>query len=142
MREAKTFRSAKADYTLTQFGALEGQRVLLRLSKFIGPAIGRAAVGAQGNLELGPFLEELFTGLDDAMVEDLAARFAKYCMFKPTGEKVLKPLDAHYDDFFAGQYVELMFWFRQCLEANFADFLEEMRRHAPTAQSTVAPADP
>lgn len=131
MRESVEFQGEKARYKVTQFGALEGQRVLLRLSKMIGPAIGRAANGPNANVEVGVVLEEAFSSLDDAMVEELAERLARATTFTEDG-KAWKPLDKHYDDFFAGNYVELMRWFRGALEVNYKDFLAELKAAVAT----------
>lgn len=130
MRKVQEKKIGLASYKVQQFGALRGQNLLLRISAMVGPAIGRSASGDAGNLALGPFVEEFFAHFETDKVEAILSEFA-------TGTQVFNgkgwsPLSDCYDEHFAGNYLELVQWFRFALEVNYSDFLSELQKRVGT----------
>jgi hypothetical protein len=125
-REAVQFEVDGVTYTLTQFGAKKGQTLLLTCAKIVGPALGKAASSGYGDVQLGGMLEELFDGLDEPTMERICADFSEACLFDANGKTGL-PLKAHYDDHFAGRYLQMLQWLRECFKVNYGDFLNGLQ---------------
>lgn len=108
-------------------GGIEGQDVLMRLTKSLGPVVAGAIAARTGSAGI----RELNHALRELPAEDLAyftSTFAKYT------EVVLGPnkaptLSDIFDDHFAGKYLELLNWLKFCVELNFEDFFTMLLDH-------------
>lgn len=143
MREVKSKQIGKRGftYTVSQFGAREGSRVLVRLMKILGSIAGAGlqqvdkkslATGSDGNVTLSlAAIGHAITDFADKIGED---DFDWLCeKFIPTTEvsggtyKQGIPLatDGVFDLHFAGQYAEMGQWLLFAIEVNYASFLPE-----------------
>lgn len=144
MRETKEFVVDGVSYKLTQFGAKKAQATLLSVAKVVGGAIGQAGVEGAGDVQLASILEQFFEKVSQELLDKVCADFAELCLYQD-GEKEI-PLKPHYDNHFAGRTMAWMGWLSECFEANYGDFLSELRARggvkftnkavAPQSQST------
>lgn len=144
MREVKEFVVDGVAYKLTQFGAKKAQATLLAVAKVVGGAIGKAGVEGVGDVQLAAILERFFENVSQELLDKVCADFAEACLFCE-GDKEI-PLKPHYDSHFAGRTLAWMGWLSECFEANYGDFLSELRtrggvrlvptKTAPQSQNT------
>lgn len=114
-------------YCVTPLPAGLGMKVLARIAKALGPAIGRVAtvndaLGSAVGLGLSAAIETL----DPADLDATCRDFAKYTTVS-TASGGMVPLDKCFDLHFAGEYLELAEWLAFCGEVNFAPLLEGLK---------------
>jgi hypothetical protein len=107
-------------YTVNQLGAIEGQRVIVRLMRFFGPAIAKAQTSKGGEKDAG-FIAGLADAIDPDTFEELAKTMAENTICQPAGGKP-GALSAIYGEHFAGRYFELVQWFVFAMGVNFGGF--------------------
>jgi hypothetical protein len=109
-------------YNMTQLGALEGRRLVVRLSKALAPMLGSFA--EHEKLTEGAVMAALSTGiesLDEQLTEELCNAFTRRTLFQHQEQWV--ELERYFDQHFAGRYGSLLRWMLAHLKLNFADFL-------------------
>lgn len=134
--ESKEIGTRGYTYTVKQFGAREGGRMLVRLAKMLGKPVGDA-VSAGESLDIR-VAGSVIGGLAESVTEDefdrLCTSFAKCSTVhggdaeQPAqlqyGRKAIPLSDSSiFDLHFAGAYVELVGWLMFALEVNFGSFL-------------------
>lgn len=137
-------------YTLTLFGAKEGQRVLLRLAKILGPAA--AEIVTRGDEGAAAAIQMALGTAADADLEFLTDSFCARCdlvytMTTGAGPRPTPtPLKTQYDEHFAQRYMALGEWLFWCIQENFADFFGDKgiggfvkKRQAELASQSTSP---
>jgi len=134
--ESKAIGDRGYTYTVQQFGAREGGRMLVRLAKLLGKPVGDA-VSAGDVLDIRA-AGAVIAGLADAISEDefdhLCTSFGKRSTVSggngeqapqlQYGPKTIPLADGGiFDLHFAGAYVELVGWLAFALEVNYGSFL-------------------
>lgn len=132
MRETKKKKIGDREYTyhVTQFGAREGGRVLVRLLKMVGGAVGEAVKGEAEHFDMttvGKMIGNLADTVSEEDFDYLCDTFAKASEVSggEYREPVLLTTDGVFDLHFAGAYVELGQWLLFAVEVNFGSFLGE-----------------
>lgn len=108
-------------YTVSQLGATEGQRVIVRLMRFFGPAVAKAQTAKDGERDAA-FISGLADAIDPDTFAELAHTMAENTQVQPSGAKASGPLSGVYDAHFAGRYFELVQWFVFAMGVNFGGF--------------------
>lgn len=148
MRETKQKQIGARGYTyhVTQFGAREGGRVIVRLLKMLGGALGSAvkaddaenAVGFDVDA-IGNVIANIAETVTEADFDFLVDTFAKCSSVSGGDYRAPAPLTTEgiFDLHFAGAYVELGEWLLFAIEVNFGSFLGEsgLVRRASAATS-------
>jgi hypothetical protein len=110
-------------YTVTKLGATQGQKLLVKLIKSLGPAASGIGSGT-----IGEVLAGAVTNLDPALVDELTEVFAKQTeVLTPEGKR--PQLSDIYNEHFSGHYDELVDWLVFCVQENFESFLAGVRRN-------------
>ena len=111
-------------FKISQLGSREGRRILVRLIKLLGPALGEI-VESRGNIEqaIGAGLSDLARNITNDDLTDLCQTFGNSTEVIIEGKPVRLSIDFQ-EIFFAGRYGAMMKWLKACLEVNFADFTE------------------
>lgn len=133
MRETKSKQIGSRGYTyhVTQFGAKEGGRVLVRLLKMVGAAAGGALSGDDESAFSLEAIGRLLSNLAESVTEDdfdyLCDTFAKATNVSGGDFKgpVSLTTDGLFDLHFAGAYAELGQWLMFAIEVNFGSFFPE-----------------
>lgn len=120
-----------AVFEITPMGAFKGLRVMERLAKVLGPAVGAAAAGgatmlkpdaavsAQDALDtISAALGKLTEHLDGTTFEWLARELAADTMASTEQGGMVRLLDV-FDLYFAGRYGLLFAWAKAALEVNY-----------------------
>jgi hypothetical protein len=155
-RKVETFELDGEHYRVTQLGALEGRRLLVKVSKTLGPMLSRlklekkpgktlveSALEAEVFPALGGFLQEL----DEGLFDELCQKFAELTevRVRDRGQENWPTLGSHggavFDEHFAGRYGLMVRWFGKCLAINGGDFLSALERMSPPSAS-VGEASP
>ncbi len=125
-------------FRVTPLGFKEARRAFVRLTKAVGPALARAADGTDPanarpeDLDMGSVLEALVDRVEDSDLEWFANVFGKTTTFSRDGQKWPILREAEREVLFGGGQLMLFFeWLKFCLEVNFADFLDFVRRAKP-----------
>lgn len=129
----------KLTCTTTQLPALQAFKLLAKLGKLMGPALGalKGVKLTQDKSKLVPALTTLLAGLDPddseaLVVQILAGTIAIH------GGKVVELKQAAIDSVFGGRLILLFQVMAFALEANFADFFRGL---APGGGEAPAPAE-
>ncbi len=102
------------EFSIYPLGAMTGRKVLTRLIRMAGPAMGKDTS-----------LADLFAGIKEEDIEYLCDIFAQVTMVTLSPEK--KPdLKAVFDNVFAGRYEVMVEWLKACLEVNFSSFFQNL----------------
>lgn len=140
--ETKSKQIGKHTYYVEQFGAKQGGRVLVRVAKMLGTAIG-GAVEAGERLDaavIGKTLSGFTEHLTEADYDYLCDSFSPKTRVSggDYGEKKPKLAD-YFDSHFAGEFWEMGQWLAFCFEVNYGSFLavvlEQTGKLAPKAQA-------
>ena len=128
MRETKQKQIGERGhiYHVTQFGARHGGRVLVRLLKMAGGAIGEALQGAD-DLDMsvaGKVIANLADTVSEGDYDYLIDTFAKVSAVEIEGKPVPLHNEGVLDVHFAGAYVELGQWLAFAIEVNFGNFFD------------------
>ena len=120
-------------YEVTQLGAIEGRRLLVKLSKVLLPALGALVKGADGNIadvdlskiDLAGAAEALATAMDpdefDRIVDQLAGTTEVWGPgFGDLGGNLPRAFDEH----FSARYASMLKWLAFALKVNFSDFFD------------------
>ena len=105
-------------YYVTQLNALVGRKALVRLAKFLGPALASAGKG-----NVTDALASVAENLSEVDVEYFCDLFAEKTVV--TGGKYDEgEPDLHliFDEHFAGEYLEMVQWLAFAFQVNFASF--------------------
>lgn len=126
MREEQEFEIGGETYVIRQLGAIKGRKVLTRLVRALGGAIGALASG-DGKVTaavLGQAVTQAIEKIDDETMSFLCDAFGDETrIVREDGKRpVLKgPV---FDDQFAGNYSAMLEWLVCCVVVNFPDFLD------------------
>lgn len=139
--EIKSKQIGDCTYRVRQLPAVQGRKVLVRLMKMFGPALG--SMESNGNAE-GNVLQMLSTALenlDEDMFDSLCDTFAKYTEFElPNGNYIGLGEQGMFDQHFTGKMGQMTQWLVFCVQVNFADFLGVLsgavKKSAPPAPTT------
>jgi hypothetical protein len=119
VREEQTKEIGASTYLVRQLPATQAQRLFVRLSKLVGPAIAELTTGGKDGLK-GAAMHVL-GGLEPSDVEDITKQMAKM------SEVDNKPLDKIFDVHFTGKQAELWQWLLFALEVQYKDFFDVLR---------------
>lgn len=110
--ETQTKRLGEHEYTVHPLGALKGRKLLVKLIRVMGPALGSDPEKALDALDAGVFEEVCDTFADSSFVT------------LPSGKapKVKEVFDLH----FAQKYGEMIQWILFSLEVNYGGFFAEL----------------
>lgn len=114
-------------YELTLYGTREGQRVLFRLFKILGPAA--AQLLSQGRQGIAPAITSVVQSASQADLDYLIDEFAsktKVVLTAQTdaGDKPVKvDLKGRYDQEFGRRYGDALAWLIWAITENYSDFL-------------------
>jgi hypothetical protein len=140
-------------YKVRQLGATDGLEVLTDLSKLLLPSLGaiigggKTAVSSLMNAEVdgaafGDAAEHIAKNLTTNSVRDIVAKFAEVTdIYGPGFGDQGAPMDAHFEDHFAGRYSELLQWLRFALDLNFGSFLQGLGMGGGTESNHPEPQD-
>ncbi len=115
MREEKSRKIGNHEYVVRQLPATKAQRLFVRLTKIVGPAIAEMAGGKAGLKGAALFI---FGQLNEADVEDITKQMAAM------SEVDNKPLDKVFEVHFTGKHAELWQWLTFALEVQYQDFFD------------------
>jgi hypothetical protein len=104
-------------YYVTQLNALVGRKALVRLAKFLGPALAAATKG-----DVTDALARVAESLSEDDFEYFCDLFAEKTVV--TGGEYDGEPDLHliFDEHFAGEYLEMVQWLAFAFQVNFASF--------------------
>jgi hypothetical protein len=136
MRATETRDVYGRRFEITPMGAFRGLRVMERLTKVLGPALGEGAISMFSGAvpDRAKFLSGLATGfgelaerLDGKTFEWLVSELAEdtMCQTSEGGMVALKPV---VDRYFAGEYLMLFAWAQAAFEVNFGPLLDGLKR--------------
>jgi hypothetical protein len=127
--ETRTTEIQGHKYELTLFGAKQGQRVLVRLGKCLGPAA--AALLEKGSAGgVADAIRQFVHSLGEDDLDYLTEQFAGSCnvvlvMTTKAGPKENpQPLSKLYDHHFARRYPAMLAWLGWCISENYASFFD------------------
>jgi hypothetical protein len=156
-RKVETFALDGEHYRVTQLGAVDGRRLIVRLIKTMAPLLrGVEMAGAkptpQGVLSrvletsdgkvfgaVADFLQEF----DGAFFEELCEKFASATEVRVTDgstERWPTLSTTVFDEHFAGRYGLMLRWFVRCLALNGADFLSAFSSMSRPSPGAAAPS--
>lgn len=115
--ESKTKSINGVEYTVTQLGAKEGRRLLTRLLKVAGPALGEAAKAGG----VGSALEKIALNLNPDDIDYFCETLERTTTVRQ-GERNPRLSDIS-DLHFAGNYGDEAKWLVFAMEVNFGSFL-------------------
>lgn len=128
-------------YTCMPLTAVPGRRAFVRLAKVLGPALGAAAMAAEGD-EGG--MVAAFAGLVQHLSEDdvdyFCDLFGASCTVRIGKEDPL--VKDIFETHFMGRYLDMFKWLAFCVMTNFGDFFAGLRAKAAaqTAETTPTPS--
>lgn len=134
MLEAKRKVIGNIEYEVRQLTVPVGRRLLMKLFKTLGPAVGAALTGLPedggkdvgiGDMKtkaLGDAIGVLAETLTEEDFDHVCHVFTDTTQFSRESGKWL-PLKIEQDLHWAGRYMDMMTWLAFCLEVNYADFL-------------------
>lgn len=112
------------EYEINQLGAIAGRRVLTKLLKLAGPALGAlAGAGKLDEQAIGAALASAAEELDEATLDNLCETFGEHSTVRMGDGRRPKLEPVIFDNHFAGRYLAMSKWLAACLKLNFADFL-------------------
>jgi len=124
--EVKSKVIGKHTYKVEQFGAKAGGRMLVRLAKMLGAAVGETVEASSGlnTAIIGRTIASLTEHISEEDYDYLCDSFAAKTRVTggEYGSNEPKLVD-FFDTHFAGRYLELGEWLTFCLEANYGSFL-------------------
>jgi hypothetical protein len=123
-------------YSVSQLGAGEGRRILIKLTKMLGPSLGHLLAIADGKLDqsIAGALYELSSNVSDGDFTDLCRTFGERTEVEIDGKP--HKLDLQMQELhFAGAYGDLLKWLGFCLELNYKDFFAALREINPKSES-------
>jgi hypothetical protein len=145
-------------YEVTQFGAIEGRRMLVQLGKILVPTLGSALQGLDlgalfregapkiadldvANVDFSAIAQTLASSADPNVLETLMDKLADGTeVWGPGFGADGAPLSRHFDDHFAGRYVAMLRWLAFALRSNYGDFFGDKGRVAELVATLRAPA--
>lgn len=128
--EAREKRIGDHVYRVTLHGTKAGLKLLVRVTKILGPGagsfiggLGRDAIGLDGALANGAAeaLHDFAARLNETEVLGIADEFARQTVVVVDSETEPRLCDI-FDDHFAGRYDLLLQWLGFCLEVNYGSF--------------------
>ena len=108
-------------YHVRVLGATEGRKLLVRLMRVLGPALGEFLVNRKGEAladsDVLPAIAILGQRLTEEDLEYVVAKFAETTEVEKEGKKIVlsKIQELH----FAGNYLAMFKWLWFCLQTNF-----------------------
>lgn len=135
MREVKTTEIGGRTFAVTQLGAKDGFATFVKLTKMVGPAMGKLSGGLPA---LADAAQLLASNLDEVIGWGIVELFARHTTITiESGAAV--PLNGALD-VFAGKFEDLFAWLEFCLDANYASFLSGLASRKSLAAKL--PTDP
>jgi hypothetical protein len=119
VREEKTKKIGDHEYLVRQLPAMKAQRLFVRLSKLVGPALAELTSGGKEGLK--PAAMAILTQLNEADVEDITKQMIEM------SEVDNKPMKLTFDVHFRGKHADLWQWLLFALEVQFEDFFGVLR---------------
>ncbi len=114
MRETKSSIIGKYKYSVTQLGATDSRKVLMRITKVFGSGMGAKEP-----------IPRMLAALNDDDVQFLCDTFSAVTCVQ-MNEKQAPQLNTIYEEHFAGNIMGQLKWLAFCVEVNFGDFLAEI----------------
>lgn len=106
-------------YKVTALPARKSRRLLAKLIKAIGPALGSAF---KGTLDIKDAIGHLCANLDPDLLDEVCDTFAEVCVTED-GTSLSRIFDTH----FALRSGDMFLWLKACLTTEYASFLDELR---------------
>jgi hypothetical protein len=120
--ESKEKQIGEHTYLARQLPATKAHKLLIRIGKILGPAIGGGLDGVKGSFKddaagaIGRAVSGLFERATPDEVDAILKEFVEY------SEVDGKPLKSCFDLHFAGKLADMYLWFAFALEVNYSDF--------------------
>lgn len=133
--EKKTTQIGEFAYEVTQLGAKDGNRVLMKIAKSVGPLFVLAGGGASLNAAKAA---EAVAGLsedDFAFVVDTLAKKTDVTLQDGKSPSLAVIFDLH----FAGRYEDELAWLEFAIEVNFGPFFRGLLAKAAAARGAATP---
>lgn len=131
-------------YRLHQLGAKDGRHMLVRLTKVLGPSLGRLADADRSRLSesIAQAIYELSVHMTEEDLDWVCETFGKRTELELEGG-ALKVLDLELQELhFAGRYGAMVKWLGACLEVNFQDFFDTVASAGESAGLDHLGGDP
>jgi hypothetical protein len=110
-------------YEITQLGARDGRKMLVRLTQVFGPVLGELIGGeAHGSSDgVSKALMALSTTLTEEDMDYVCSMFGRHTEWRD-GQRTILLDDAQQDLHFAGRYDTMTRWIFECMKINFSPF--------------------
>ena len=138
----KVVKIGTRQFELLPLAPEEGAVLLFRIARTLGPALAKSASAAQaGASNIDTIADAIATLSADSGADDLFSDLLK--AFKPKTSMIhadgsgASPLPSVFDVVFAANYLDLMLWFRECVELNFGPFFRGVLAGPTSAGSTT-----
>lgn len=120
MRDAVCETIDGLKYKVTPLGAGRGARLLVKIAKAVGPALGKQLSAGKLTLDsdIGPGLTELCERLDPDMLDELCKEFADTTTVETSPGKWPQLKDS-FDLHFSANYLAMFKWLAFCLRVNY-----------------------
>lgn len=126
MRERVTKTIDGIDFTHTQLGAKEGRKVLVMITKSVGPGLGKLLGETNAvsvTAAIGDAVKDLADSLTVSDLEMLCETMGRSTEMLWDGKFIQLTTD-HQDIVFAGKYGTMFKWLWFCLEVNYSSFFD------------------
>jgi hypothetical protein len=134
MREPQDLQVGGRTYSVTPLPAGKGLAVMQRVSKCLGPALGKLA-SDQGALAAA--VGEITERMSAEDLDWLCRTMAATTMVHEGGKQL--SLERIFDVHFAGEYDVLVDWLVHCFKVNFGPLVAKLGLRAKPVPSTPAP---
>lgn len=111
-------------YEMSQFGAKQGQKVALRVGRYMGAVLASLGPFEPGKLDTTRLMAVILEKLDEADFEVVTEALAGQTFLIMEGKRV--SLASVYDAHFAGKIGALMEWLAWGVAFQFQDFFTEL----------------
>jgi len=136
-------------YEVTQLGAVEGRRMLVRISKIVLPTLGALIKDADfgrlsdlniADIDIDSAAKALVEAVDADSVDKIIESMSGITeIWGPGFGAAGAPMAHHFDDHFAGRYAAMLRWLAFALKVNFSDFFDGKGSVAKLAASLRSP---
>lgn len=114
-------------YEITQLGARDGRRMLVRLTNILGPALGNLIKDGGGSSDgVAHAIMSLSSHISEDDVDYVCKTFGKHTEWR-NGSQTITLDDDQQDLHFAGRYDSMVRWISECLRINFSPFFDMLR---------------
>lgn len=131
-RETKQKTIGEHTYETEQLHMVDAKRVLLLLTKKLGPGLGKLLAAKLGGSvvssnALSEGITQLVEGVDEKSIEALQETFGKASkVVFDDGRMPVMTIQFQNTHFYGGNMVEFFEWIAWCIEVNYQDFFNKL----------------